>query len=243
MQTRHPHWQEISSYSKIFNFKWKPFSSGIRFEQLSLYGQRQLVNHISNHEEITTKHNMFKNLSEYWKENSLDVFQYVPLTFILEYDNEDIWGDLSFFSLVFEVWNEMKSKDKSVTKEDMIKVVNDKLKRTVSDNLKYFNIDKIYHELEISNTHIKSSNLWFLKVTKLNRGRGIYVFNTIDQLISLINDCTESLEGTTILRSKEDIKGFAIVKNKKYEFVKVPTLVWNRVNSNPDDLDSNWPPK
>lgn len=65
METRHPEWQEISYYSKIFNFKWKPFSNGIRFEQLSLYGQRQLVNHIINHDDITMKDSLFKNLSKY----------------------------------------------------------------------------------------------------------------------------------------------------------------------------------
>ena len=97
METRHPDWEEISDYSKIFNFKWKPFSNGIRYDQLSLYGQRQLVNHIINHDEITMKDNMFKNLSRYWMENNLDVFQYVPLTFILEYDNDQLIGNLSFF--------------------------------------------------------------------------------------------------------------------------------------------------
>lgn len=183
---------------------------------------------------------MFKNLSEYWKENSLDVFQYVPLTFMLEYDSEDICGDLSFFSILFDVCNEMTARNPSVTKEEMTKYINEKLKRTVSENLKYFNIDKIYHNLKIPSTHINSSNMWFLKVTKLNRGRGIYVFNTVDQLISLINDWTESLEGTTIIRNNEEIKCFALAKNKKYEFLKVPTLVWNRANSNAEDVDSNW---
>lgn len=103
METRHPDWQEISDYSKIFNFKWKPFSHGIRYDQLSLYGQKQLVNHIANHEEITMKDNMFKNLSSYCQRNGLDVFNYVPLTFVLEYDSDKLCGDLTIFSHIFEV--------------------------------------------------------------------------------------------------------------------------------------------
>ena len=90
MKTRHPHWQEIPSYSKIFNFKWKPFSTGIRFDELSLYGNKQMVNHIPHHEEITMKDSMFKNLSAYCRENKLDVFNYVPLTFVLQYNNKTI---------------------------------------------------------------------------------------------------------------------------------------------------------
>ena len=97
MQTRHPDWEEIASYSKIFNFKWKPFSHNIRFDQLSLYGQRQLVNHIVNHEELTVKDNLFRNMSRYCNENDLNVFDYMPLTFVLEYQNhEDEYKTNSF---------------------------------------------------------------------------------------------------------------------------------------------------
>ena len=65
MHTRTDEWEEIPEYSKIFNFKWKPFSFGIRFEEISLYGHKQMVNHIFNHEEITMKDRLFYNLSTY----------------------------------------------------------------------------------------------------------------------------------------------------------------------------------
>jgi len=68
MHTRDFNWEEIPDTSKIFNFKWKPFSNGLRFEELSLYGHKQMVNHIFNHEEITMKDKLFKNLSNYCKE-------------------------------------------------------------------------------------------------------------------------------------------------------------------------------
>lgn len=34
----------------------------------------------------------------------------------------------------------------------------------------------------------ESSYLWFLKPTFLNRGRGIHVFNNLDQLEDLLNE-------------------------------------------------------
>lgn len=47
--------------------------------------------------------------------------------------------------------------------------------------------------LKLPSTHFDGYNLWFLKVTKLNRGRGIYVFDTLDKLHSLIKDLEEGI--------------------------------------------------
>lgn len=46
---------------------------------------------------------------------------------------------------------------------------------------------------KLPSTHFNGYNLWFLKVTKLNRGRGIYVFDTLDKLLSLIKDLEEGI--------------------------------------------------
>lgn len=98
---------------------------GIRFDELSLYGQKQLVNHIINHDEITMKDNLFHNLSAYCKNNGLNVFDYVPLTFVLDYDQErefktnsqgqqiaekydKMCVNLTFFSHIFYIWNGIK---------------------------------------------------------------------------------------------------------------------------------------
>ena len=66
--------------------------------------------------------------------------------------------------------------------------MNQRLRKIVNENSKFLDIDSIYNKISIPSSHLESNNLWFLKVTKLNRGRGIYVFNSIEQLISLIND-------------------------------------------------------
>lgn len=43
-------------------------------------------------------------------------------------------------------------------------------------------------DLSYLRTHVEQGNMWFLKLTKLNRGRGIYVFDSMKQLISLLNE-------------------------------------------------------
>lgn len=77
MESR-PGWEETAHFNTIFNFRWQQTSHGIRFDQLSMNGKRQMVNHFSHHSAITTKDNLFKNLSEYL---NTKVFEFVPLTF------------------------------------------------------------------------------------------------------------------------------------------------------------------
>ena len=141
---------------------------------------------------------------------------------------------------MFEAWSEAKYRNKTTKQDDLINSINENLSKIVNENQKYFEIDSIYHNLSIPSTHLESSNLWFLKVTKLNRGRGIYVFNSVDQLISLINDWTECIEGSTIIRDTEENKNYLVKNKQKHEFVKIPTLSWNRNSLNANDSDSNW---
>ena len=42
-------------------------------------------------------------------------------------------------------------------------------------------------------SHFDGHNIWILKCTQFNRGKGIYVFNTLEQLVSLINEIDKGL--------------------------------------------------
>jgi hypothetical protein len=63
-------WEETTAYDSLYNFKWQPFSNGIKFDQISTYGVRQLVNHIEGHEHITTKDLLFINFRAYCEKTS-----------------------------------------------------------------------------------------------------------------------------------------------------------------------------
>ena len=77
METR-PGWEETAEFDTMFNFRWQQSSNGIKFDQLSINGKKQIVNHFEHHSTITTKDNLFKNLGEYL---DINVFKTVPLTF------------------------------------------------------------------------------------------------------------------------------------------------------------------
>lgn len=35
-----PVWEETTPYDSLYNFKWSPFSNGIKYDQISTYGVR-----------------------------------------------------------------------------------------------------------------------------------------------------------------------------------------------------------
>jgi hypothetical protein len=54
-------------------------------------------------------------------------------------------------------------------------------------------LGKTILKVEIPFSHFDGYNLWILKVTRLNRGRGIYVFDTLEKLLSLIKELREGI--------------------------------------------------
>ncbi len=98
-------WEETPSYDSLFNFKWYPTSYGLKYDQISTYGLKQLVNHIEGHETLTTKDQLFTNLKSFCEKNSLNlnVFDLVPLTYILDFKSEQIYEQFETFKGVHKL--------------------------------------------------------------------------------------------------------------------------------------------
>jgi hypothetical protein len=84
-------WEETAQYDSLFNFKWQPISFGLKYDLLSKYGLKQLVNHIEGHENISTKDALFINLRSYCEKQNLNVFDIVPLTFLIDFKSDTIY--------------------------------------------------------------------------------------------------------------------------------------------------------
>ena len=50
LDDRNGDWEEIPSTNTLFNFKWAPFSKGVRFDYLSVHGVKKMVNHFEFHD-------------------------------------------------------------------------------------------------------------------------------------------------------------------------------------------------
>ncbi|CAI2376038.1 unnamed protein product [Moneuplotes crassus] len=202
MKTR-PDWEETPYYDSLFNFKWQQLSKGIMFDLLSSNGTKQIVNHYENHKCITTKNGLFKCLSDYCSEY---VFDYVPLTFIIESNTGEFKKNLATFQAVFRTFDENKHKEATLSEhQEMMGRINDSLPSIPLNNKKSTKNVKFC----CNETHFNGYNLWFLKCTQFNRGKGIYVFNSLDQLVSLIDGMDKGLpktEASMIISNKDQKK-------------------------------------
>lgn len=50
-----------------------------------------------------------------------------------------------------------------------------------------------FSKRKIPEAHFQGMNVWILKATGFNRGRGIHVFNKLDELKKLIKEYTDGL--------------------------------------------------
>ena len=178
------HWKEIPTFSNVFNYKWEPISKGIRFELLSKGYQRQMVNHLEGHFEISAKDGLLRNLISYCEGNKQNVFNYIPLAFELDIDSPSYPANYDKFITCYSILNSYSTSVNSPDKMEMAyKWIDKKLTRVA------FTVDKrltYYSRAKISRTQFAGKNLWMLKPTGCNRGRGVSVIDTLKKLESLI---------------------------------------------------------
>jgi len=185
MEKRCHSWKEVPNFSSVFHYKWQPISRGIRFELLNK-AQKQMVNHFEGHEEITTKDMLFKNLLAYCELNKMNAFDFVPLTFTLDLDSPTYASDFEKFSYCYatiDAINNGLEKEALNRDEILLKAINSKLHKIS------FSRDRrvvSHSRAKITKTHYAGKNLWILKPTGFNRGRGVSVFDTMQKLKSLI---------------------------------------------------------
>ena len=108
MESR-PSWNLIKHNSTLFHFKWSPISKGIKFEFMGKYGQKNIVNHFENHGAITSKDQLFNNLSKLSDANHFDLFSILPVTFVLDYGSPQYKLEFDKFCNYFNVIEKFKN--------------------------------------------------------------------------------------------------------------------------------------
>ena len=169
----------------MFNFKWMPFLKELQFGKLS-YSQKQMVNHFEFHHEINTKDLLLRNLMAYAELNKFNIFDYVPLTFVMDMDSQTYGPDFEKFSICYEaIENAMKTENKDLPNycSQCLKKVNIKLQQI---NLSKERRAITHCRPKITDTQFAGKNIWILKPTGYNRGRGVSVFDSLEKLKTLI---------------------------------------------------------
>lgn len=232
-------WKEVPNTNFMFHFKWMPTSSAFRFTQLS-YCQKQMVNHFEFHQEVTTKDLLFKNLKAYAELNKINVFDYIPLTFLVDVDSQTYSPDIEKFSRCFEAIQgivDAGNKNSPDYCKQCLKLIDQKLLQIgISKERRMVS----HCRPKIVESHFAGRNIWILKATGFNRGRGVTVFNTMDKLKALIKFYSDTAPETSPAKAdaparkeKEDVVQSIIksVKSRTFviqKYIERPLLIRER---------------
>ena len=150
--------------------------------------------------------------SEYFHEN---VFNYLPITFTFKVSTNPRYFRLNllkelepFLTLhssfeanrdkVLQFYSSIKIQERSerAVVQDLVRIQDQGKKRKKvkkKDALKGFPYKRVteYSKYKIPLCHFVGHNIWVLKPTSLNRGRGIHMFQTIEDLNKLITNCMQ----------------------------------------------------
>ena len=98
-------WEEIPSIEHAnAHFIWQPLSKNLRFDRLLPYLPKQAANHFENHFELTDKKNLYRNLSQYCSESSLNINDLVPKTFFIELRKPEGKSQMKHFVCYFKIY-------------------------------------------------------------------------------------------------------------------------------------------
>lgn len=161
LMSRRATWTEGQVSEMCLHFAWHPTSRTVRFDRLVPYQSVQTVNHFEGHFELSNKLNLFLNLQRYCERRELNILEFMPLTFSIEFDSTRFHAQYTAFTSFF---------------------------KALADNKKP-NKDKL---AVLPATHSCGQNVWILKPSGFNRGRGIYVFSSLEELKAILDEYHEA---------------------------------------------------
>lgn len=223
-----PWWIELVGTNSALNFKWQPVSAGLRFDLLGCKAGRQAVNHLEFHAELSSKSRLFINLQNYSEQNKQNVFNFIPITFYIEINPSKPNGQIKNAIHKFAAFHKALENSRRLVRSGCASSQkhSKSCKVEASTKLTPMSFDKRavsqYNRYTMPLCHFSGYNLWLLKPTHLNRGRGIHVFKDLDRLRQLMaSHCRENTGG--VADSADAANTFVLQK-----YIERPLLVAGR---------------
>ena len=211
---------ESLKYNEI-NLIWAPLSCQVKYGEVNQETKKilTLVNHYQFHTQLSNKLKMFKNLMIYCEENHLDLFSYVPLTVVMEYQKPSFLFQFRSFEYVFNNITSLLA-DPGMQKDSKRKYRN------------YFYVDAdsdnklgLKTNLYIPKTHYNGKNLWLIKAMNLNRGLAIKIVDSIESCENTIRFFYQGgiLKSVVDSEKKKDEENEDTNKKVYFELPKIVT--------------------
>ncbi|KAL4506836.1 hypothetical protein ABPG72_001257 [Tetrahymena utriculariae] len=215
-------WCEYNSETQqgSYNFRWTQGIQGIKYEKLNSNGAKQCVNHFEEHREISQKDNLVKNLKLFCETNKISLFSITPCTFLIDLNDDSCELQITKFANFF-----CKHHPKSEYIENSKKMIAEFKK----------NIRQIFQSVNTNYKKIKSNSyskpilypsfvnkdycqyIWLLKTTIYNRGRGIELFSSFEQLEKQIKIYSDGTLDRNLILAEEHQQVSTSDQNKQLQ--------------------------
>ncbi|EAS04555.2 tubulin-tyrosine ligase family protein (macronuclear) [Tetrahymena thermophila SB210] len=149
MQKRQPLWNEISTTLSNYQFRWQPTSQGFNFHSSQENPKYPKVfNHFEFHKHLSDKSFLLFNVVNYCVKNNIDAFEFMPISFYFDFNEEKFEKDLQKFSYLFERLNfyskSQESKKNIPSDQEIIQICLNEFKDSIE-------ISKAIHEQKAQN--------------------------------------------------------------------------------------------
>ena len=150
------------------------------------------------HDHLSSKDLLFQNMVKYCDSNKIDVFKYLPMQFVIDFSSKSFTAEIETFCQFFNCIEKVKHKNSSKSEDENEMNMDDQLdkintiikankmlsdKKPIAQKNKNF---KLYKEM------YNGSNIWLIKPRDFNRGRGVKLFNSLENLRNLITEFTQT---------------------------------------------------
>ena len=171
-------WKDSNSIQPNLHLIWTPTSYTINYSLMTSEtdpSKVQMANHFEGHPSISNKLKMFENIMKYCENHNLDIFTYLPMTILMQYESSNFISQFHKFEQLFNHISEfinpntMKLKYKDYFTLD-------------SQNEKLGTKSSLY----IHKNHYSERNLWLIKAINLNRGRCIKIADSVQRIEEII---------------------------------------------------------
>lgn len=140
----------------------------------------KMGNHFKNHQIFSTKSGLLDTLNLIYSNDLAKTFDIMPLSYKIEYNPQKGIKGLKQFTEMFNSIEASKSSLKSISKNTVSTTDTDpEQQKTLPAADKFSTLTPCLNQ---------GKNVWVLKPTHLNRGRGITLFNSLEQLVNDIKN-------------------------------------------------------
>ena len=171
-------WKDSNTIQSNLHLIWTPTSNTINYSLMTSDNdpsKLQMANHFEGHPAISNKLKMFENIMKYCEIHNLDIFTYLPMTILMQYESSNFISQFHKFEQLFNNINDFLNPNTLKLKyKDYFTLENQNEKLGTKTSL------------YIHKNHYSERNLWLIKAINLNRGRCIKIADSVQHIEEII---------------------------------------------------------